>query len=131
MINNGLKAMHILIADNESNVSYALSVLIREQPTWKLTGIVRQAEDLYTQLDASQPDLVLVDLKLPGFEIADLIERTSNMPNPPFVIAIGLDPDEEKDALARGADFVISKVDPPDRLLSALRQSQEKIAQAG
>jgi DNA-binding NarL/FixJ family response regulator len=129
MVSKVVKAMRILIADNEFNVSNALAALIREQPAWYLIGIVPDGDDLFNAIDTCRPDLVLIDFALPGLKLADLIERISNSENPPFVVAICKDQDERKAAFAYGVDFAICKIESPDRLLEALRTSQEKIAQ--
>ncbi len=129
MIKNGSKKVRILIADDDRNVSHALSILIHERCAWKLTGIIRKAEDFYHELSTNKPDIILVDLKLPGLEITRLIEMTRSMDPPPFVIV--LCQDDEKEDISVGVGCTISKFDPPERLIAALRASQEKFLQIG
>jgi DNA-binding NarL/FixJ family response regulator len=129
MVSKVAKTMRILIADNEFSVSNALSALIREQPAWHLIGIVSDGDDLLGAIDTCRPDLVLIDFALPGLKLADFIRKNSDSVFPPFVVAICKDQDERKEAFAYGVDFAICKIEPPDRLLEALHESQEKITQ--
>jgi CheY-like chemotaxis protein len=123
------KSMRILIADDEVNVRYALSVLIRERSTWKLIGVARQSSELNEKLETLHPDLILVDAQLPGLYITDLVRRTKAMPHPPLLMMICRDQEGEKEALYEGVNYVITKVDPPDRLLTALTESQSRISE--
>jgi len=112
--------MNILIADSQSKVQFALSVLLQEHSGWVVTGVAQNSEDLLYKADKLKPDVVLVDWSLPGLRPAELLKAVHQLPFQPHVIVLSTDPEIRQRALAMGADYFISKVDPPNKLLEAL-----------
>jgi DNA-binding response OmpR family regulator len=94
-----------------------------------MIGIARQTSELNEKMESLQPDLILVDTQLPGLHITDLVKRTKAMLRPPLLMVICRDQEGEKEALCEGANYVITKVDPPERLLATLTASQSRISQ--
>ena len=116
-------AVNILIADDHPMVRDALTRVVQQ-----LDGDVhvREAGDYATLLDriaAEMPDLLLVDLNMPGMDGMDGLRRLrSQFPLLAVVVASGQDdPATIRAALAIGVNGFIPKVDPPDLLLQALR----------
>jgi DNA-binding NarL/FixJ family response regulator len=63
--------MHILIADDQPKVRFALRVLLGRQPGCKVMGEAVNAEDLLAQSKTACPDLVLLGWELPGLAAID------------------------------------------------------------
>jgi DNA-binding NarL/FixJ family response regulator len=49
--------VRVLIADGQSKVRFALRVLLERQPGFEVVGEAVYAQDLLTQVEASQPEL--------------------------------------------------------------------------
>lgn len=56
----------MLIAENDVDFREALSELIRGQPTFELVGAVEDATEAIKVADAKQPDVALLDVRMPG-----------------------------------------------------------------
>ena len=112
--------MRILIADDWPNVQNALRVLLEQQPGLEVVGEVVDVGELLARIEDNCPDMVLLGWELPGRRGVDLLPALRTACPELFVIVLSGRPDARRAALAAGADAFVSKVAPPERLLSAL-----------
>jgi len=112
--------MHILLADDQKKVRFALRVLLERQPGCIVVGEATSAQDLLSQAQEICPDLVLLAWELPDRDVASLIAELRRECPPLRIIVLSGRPEARQAALAAGADTFVSKGDPPDCLLSAL-----------
>lgn len=117
--------MRILLADNRSKVRFALRVLLEQRPEFEIVGEAVDAEDLLAQVEAACPDLVLLDWRLPSTAAADLLLALRGVCPDLCMIALSERPEARRAALAAGADAFVSKADPPEQLLAAIRSLKE------
>ncbi len=119
--------MRCLLADNESNVLFALRVLLVRQPDIQIVGEAGDADTLLAKLATTNPNIVITDWLLPGLaDIGSIPALRKTVPNL-FIIAISGRPELEQAALAAGADAFVSKIDPPQRLLAAIKRGEQAI----
>ena len=89
-------------------------------PKWRVLGVAASAEDALQTLSAVDPDLVLVDVSLPGMSGLKLVERLCVQR--PGVKTLMVSGHSEtlyaRAALAGGARGFVTK-DDPDQLLHA------------
>jgi DNA-binding NarL/FixJ family response regulator len=117
--------MRVLLADAQPKVRSALRLLLKYQPGVRVVGEVGDAENLLIQILSAHPDLILVDWGLPGLAaIGSLPALRKDNPNLKVIVMSGR-PEECQQALAAGADAFISKMDPPEQLLTALLAMKE------
>lgn len=114
--------MRIFLADAEPNVRVALRILLGQEPGVQVVGETGTAWGLPARIEAATPDLVLLDWELPGPPLTDLLPAMRATNGGARVIALSVRPEEERPALAAGADAFVDKTDPPERLLAALRR---------
>lgn len=114
----------IVIADGRPKVRFALRALLGRQTELDIVGEAQDAEDLLAQIDQSCPDVVLLDWRLEGLETADLLAALRWRCPSVYVIVLSGRPEARRPALDAGADVFVSKIDPPDRLLAAIRSVQ-------
>jgi DNA-binding NarL/FixJ family response regulator len=112
--------MHILIADDQPKVRFALRVLLGRQPGCKVVGEAVNAEDLLAQSKTVCPDLVLLGWELPGLAAIDPLTALRRVCPDLIVIALSGRPEARRAALTAGADAFVSKADPPEQLLTAI-----------
>ena len=113
--------MRVLVADNDVRVRSALQTLLKQEPGL-MVGECSDLESLVVQSKEFNPDLVLLDWELRGRPATALL-FAAHAPNfRPKTIVLSGRPEAEQAALAAGADAFVSKADPPDRLLSTLRE---------
>ncbi|RLC76279.1 MAG: hypothetical protein DRJ03_28935 [Chloroflexi bacterium] len=113
--------MRVFLADDRTKVRLALRLLLEQEPGLIVVGEADEAENLLAQVQAIQPDLVLLDWELPGLRASELLLVLHSLSCSLKVIALSGHLEACEEALAAGADAFVSKGDPPERLLDALR----------
>jgi DNA-binding NarL/FixJ family response regulator len=114
------KRMRVLLADDEPKVRSALRLILEQLKEVETIEEVTDAVGLTDQLKNSPPDLLLVDLELPGLRSGELLSDLRRYA-PLKVIVLSGRYQPPQVALVSGADAFISKCDPPDRLFETLR----------
>jgi len=123
--------MRVLLADDQTEVRWALRVLLQEEPRVDLAGEVTKTQELVRQVQLTQADLILLDWELPGRPTAAILSVLHSLPCRPKIIALSGRPEAQQAALAAGADAFVSKGDPPEQLLSVLRAICSKRNEGG
>ena len=113
--------MRVLLADDHPEVRSALRLILEQEPNLTVVAEADAANGLLSQLRSVDPDLVLMDWELPGINPLDLLSALHSLSPDAMVIAISGRPEACCAALAAGANAFVSKGDPPERLLSAVR----------
>ena len=117
--------MRILIADDQPKVRFALHILLDRQPGLKVVGEAVDAQDLLLQAQHTYPDLLLLDWELPGLAGSGLLPALRRVYPNLSVIALSGRTESSQAALAAGVNAFVSKVEPPEHLLSAISRYQE------
>jgi DNA-binding NarL/FixJ family response regulator len=112
----------ILIADDRQLMRTALKTVFAMRPKWEVCGEATDGREVVTKVAELQPDLVLMDFKMPladGLQAAR--EISASAPSIPIVIYT-LYRDDELDAAAKqaGVQSVVSKQDGVLHLLEAI-----------
>jgi two-component system nitrate/nitrite response regulator NarL len=101
-------------------VCSALQLLLKHEPGVRVVGEVGDAENLLIWILSAHPDLILVDWGLPGLAaVGSLPALREDNPTLKVIVMSGR-PEERQQALTAGADVFVSKIDPPEQLLTAL-----------
>jgi DNA-binding NarL/FixJ family response regulator len=112
----------VLIADDHPAVANALNALLLAQSDFVPLGAVATARDLFEAVEATHPEIVMVDWELPGFDPRQAVAALREHGNGPQIVAMSAYLLAARAALAAGADVFISKTDPPDSVLAILRR---------
>ncbi len=115
----------ILIIDDDQRMLDALRRSLHDQrDDWTMT-FVRQPEKAWEQLLEAAYDAVVTDIKMPGLNGLDLLERirkTDKTKHVPVVVLTGLnDQDLKEKALNLGAIDLLNKPVEPRQLIARLR----------
>ncbi len=98
----------------------ALFLFLESEPGMIVVGITDRLSGFLTQLEATQPDALLLEWKLPTEKMADLLAEIHKLECSPKVLFFSSKPGEKEKLLAGGADYFIMKDSPPDELLPML-----------
>jgi len=98
------------------NFPYGGLKLSQESDSY-IIGMVVQAEGLMVQVEASQANVLLLNWRLPGGSMQDLLSDIRRLQSPPKIVVLSVNPIVEEPALSAGAYAFISKSAPPDELL--------------
>lgn len=115
--------MRVLLADDHTWVRWALRTAIGEEPGLTVVGEVSEAENLLSQTQALQPDLILLEWELTGRAADDLLSALRALDSQIGVIVLSQRTESEQAALAAGADGFVLKANGSDHLLAALRET--------
>jgi DNA-binding NarL/FixJ family response regulator len=114
-------AMRILVADDQPKVRFALRVLLERQPGLAIVGEATDRNDLLNRVEMTLPDVVLLGWELPGLTSMDSLSPLRRIRPNLLVIALSGRSEARLAALSAGADAFVSKGDPPESLLAAIR----------
>jgi DNA-binding NarL/FixJ family response regulator len=112
-----------LIVDDHSVVRQGLDLLIGDLDDLEVVGQVSNGEEALAAVAELQPEIVLMDVRLPGIDGVSAVKRIHQAaPSVKFVIfsAYG-DKRLLSDAIAAGARGYVMKGSPPEDLLRAIR----------
>lgn len=112
-----------LAVDDHSVVRQGLHLLLEDSDEVELVGVVENGEEAIEAVARLQPDIVLMDVRLPGIDGISTVKRIHAVaPSVQFVVfsAYG-DKRLLTDAIAAGARGYVMKGAPPEDLLRAIR----------
>jgi DNA-binding NarL/FixJ family response regulator len=117
--------IRVLIADDEALVRAGFRILVDSDAGLHVVGEARDGVQAVRQAAALQPDVVLMDIRMPvmhGLEATKVILDSGLVPLPRILIVTTFDDDENVfEALRGGASGFILKDTPPEQLLEAIR----------
>jgi DNA-binding NarL/FixJ family response regulator/class 3 adenylate cyclase len=118
-----MDTIHILIADDHALFREGLRALFSALPDIEVVGEAAEGESAITQVDALQPDVVLMDINMPGvngIEATRRILRTH--PNLGIIMVTMLEDDASVfSAMRAGARGYVLKGAHHDEILQAIR----------
>lgn len=118
------KNLRILVADDQSDVRYALRTLLQlvKELHVEVVGEAADADTLLNEVASLEPDVLLVDWKLPGLRaIAYLRALYPRL----RIIVLSVRAEARQSALDAGADAFVFKGDPVERLVEAIQHVRD------
>ncbi len=115
--------MRILLADDHEVVRRGLQMVLSLEKDFEIVGDARNGTQAVSRAVELRPDLVLMDLKMPGLEGSAATRQIKRaLPEVKVLILTGVEVDEEiLGALEAGADGYILKEVSPEELIHAIR----------
>jgi DNA-binding NarL/FixJ family response regulator len=115
--------MTVLIVDDHPVVRQGLRVLLEVHDGIDVTGEAADGEEALAQAAALMPDVILLDLKLPGMDGIAVLRalRDRGVASRILVLTSGNDPAQVGLALRSGASGFLYKDVDPDALIRAIR----------
>jgi DNA-binding NarL/FixJ family response regulator len=117
------ESLRIVIVDDDQLVRMALRLIVEGEPDLAVVGEAADGDAAVTLVHDTRPDVVLMDIRMPGRDGLSATEAILARPAPPRVLVLTtFDSDEAVlGALRIGAlGFVLKDTPPPD-LLGAIR----------
>jgi DNA-binding NarL/FixJ family response regulator len=120
-------AVRVTIFDDNKKYLNSISILIDGSPGFLLSGAFENANDVIQKIEQSQPDVVLMDIEMPGVSgIEALLIIKKQYPNLNVLIDTVFEDDEKIfKAICNGASGYILKNTPPARILDALIETYQ------
>lgn len=114
--------MKVLIAESKSSVRYGLKAWLEEQPSVEIVGEAVHFKELLACIQIDCPDMILLSWELSG-QGGEMLIRTIRLICPLVnIVVLSSQPEDAECALELGADYFISKAEPPQCLLEVIRK---------
>lgn len=115
-------AIRTLLVDDESLARARLRRLLAEYPAIEIVGEAADGESACREIDALTPDLVFLDIQMPGCSGLDVLARVARRPRIIFVTAH--DEFAVRAFEEQAVDYLLKPVEPP-RLARAIARLTE------
>lgn len=112
--------MKILIVDDEEPARSRLNRLLDDDNGHRVVGEASNGEEALQQAQRLEPDVVLMDIRMPGIDGIEAARHLSQLEQPPAVIFTTAFADHALEAFETHAVDYLLKPVKKDRLLSAL-----------
>jgi two-component system NarL family response regulator len=112
-----------MIIDDHPVVRVGLASMLNTQPGIDVVGSASSGVEALALLEKLTPDVILIDLRMPGMSGVEVMRAINLRPNPPRMIVLtSFDLDEDiYQCVGAGAYGYVLKDAPQDRLLEAIR----------
>jgi DNA-binding NarL/FixJ family response regulator len=114
----------VLIADDRARSRGGLRALLDLQPEIVVVGEVEDGREAVCLVEALQPDVVLMDVKMPVLDGLEATRRIKAQWPEVRVVLLTIHPGYRAEALAAGADAFLIKGCPARDLWKAIRDQE-------
>lgn len=111
MVKNQIR---VLIVDDSLTIRAMISTVFEADPEIKVVGVAADAEEADALLHQMSPDVVTLDIKMPGMDGLEFLSRLKTWHDKPVIMLSSLSPrgaPERIEALRRGAVASFNKAD--------------------
>ena len=119
----------VLVVDDEPLARVGIARLVSAMPGFELAGSAEDGESAVAAIEALQPDLVLLDLQMPGCDGFEVIRRVGPGRMPPVVFVTAYDEFALEAFAVHAIDYVLKPFED-DRLRAALNHARRSDAHA-
>ena len=113
--------LRILIADDDRHARAGLRAYLTSVLACTIVGEAANGEEAIAQVACYRPDVVLLDLRMPGLDGMQVTRIIKAHWPAISVVALTLYADQRAAALAAGVDAFVTKGDAPDHMITMLR----------
>jgi DNA-binding NarL/FixJ family response regulator len=119
--------IRILLADDQALVRAGFRLILDTEPNIEVVGEAADGNEAVKRAVETQPDLVLMDIRMPALDGIEATRRLlARLPRVRVLILTTFDLDEYVvDAFRAGASGFLLKTVPPQQLVAAVRTVQE------
>ncbi|TDD98073.1 response regulator [Jiangella asiatica] len=119
------EVVNVLIVDDDALVRAGLSMMLAGVPDLRIVGEAADGADVPALVESAEPDVVLMDIRMPKVDGLAATEALRRRPDPPeIVILTTFDTDDHVlRALRAGATGFLLKDTPPADIVAAVRRA--------
>ncbi len=115
-------AVRVTIFDDNKRLLDSLSVLIDGSPGFQMAGIFENCNNLISDIERAQPDVILMDIEMPGINGIEAVKMVKHrFPKMNVMMQTAFENDENVfAAICAGASGYILKNTPPSKILECI-----------
>lgn len=119
--------IHVALFDDSKGIRDSLGTLLSTTPGIGLCGCFPNADNLLERIDACKPDVVLMDIDMPGINGIEAVRllRAKYPQLPVIMLTVFADEDRVYAALCAGAMGYLLKNTDPNELLDAIAEVRQ------
>jgi DNA-binding NarL/FixJ family response regulator len=113
----------VVVADDQALVRAGLKMVLEAEPDIEVVGEAADGNEVLDVARRSSPDVVLMDIRMPGLDGLEASRRLLAGSTPPKVLVLTTFDEEDYlyEALRAGTSGFLLKVSPPEQLIAAIR----------
>lgn len=117
--------IRLVIVEDQPHIRNGLAVLLGGTPDLECSGVYESCEDMLLRLEEDDPDVMLMDIGLPGMSGLEGIAQVRRRRSEQLIIVLSVYEDNENvfAALCAGACGYLIKNTPPAQLVEAIHEA--------
>ena len=117
--------IRILLVDDHDVTRYGLRRMLESEEDMEVVGDCTNAEEAFSQVEMLLPDIVLMDIKMPGIDGIEATRRLKEKQPACTIIVLTLYEDYVAEAIKAGAAGYLLKDCKREELIQAIRVAQQ------
>ncbi len=119
--------IHVAIVEDDQEIQQTLALIIDGTPSFSCEHAYQDCESAIPAIEKHRPDVVLMDINLPGMSgIAGVKRLKQQLPDLNVImLTVRIDDQSVFDSLCAGASGYLLKHTPPAQLLQAIKEVHE------
>lgn len=119
-----MEKITVIIVDDHRLVRETWSYILNSDPRFKVIGECESGEDAVTVVPQLKPDIVIMDINLPGISGIDATEQISQSGCPSKILGVSLhsDPNYARRMIQKGAMGYVTKNSSREEMFEAITQ---------
>ena len=117
----------VVIIEDDETIRTGFTYLINESESYRVVKSYSNAETAMSHLKSDEPNVILLDIELPGMKGLDAITKMKQLLPSAHILMLTVYDNEENvfKALSRGASGYLTKNDSTDKIIDAIREVME------
>lgn len=119
--------IQVVIIEDDETIRNGFTYLINADKNYKVVNSYANAENALSQLHADKPDVILLDIELPGIKGIDAIPKIKQILPKTHILMLTVYDNEDNvfNALTKGAAGYLTKSDSTEKIIDAIREVME------
>lgn len=118
------KNINVVIIEDDQTIREGFTYLINAAPNYKVISAYSSVEDAMSHLAEDKPDVILLDIELPGIKGIDAIPKIKNLLPKTFILMLTVYDAEDTvfTALSNGASGYLTKNSTAEKIIDAIQE---------
>jgi len=123
-MNNPEQPIRVTIIEDDETIRNGFAYLINANKAYKVISTYADAEKAITNLATDQPEVILLDIELPGIKGIEALPKIKAVVPKAYILMLTVYDNEENvfKALTKGASGYLTKSDSTEKIMDAIQE---------
>ena len=114
----------VVIIEDDETIRKGFTYLINNSENYKVVNAYSSVESALTKLSGDAPDVILLDIELPGIKGVDAIPKIKQLLPKTYILMLTVYENEDNvfNALSKGASGYLVKSDSAEKIMDAIQE---------